>query len=1097
MSNQSSHLAIRVCLLILFIGTFSVSFPAKKPEKPRSQRVSLPARYAPVYHFGDIEEGFNSAEVNNADIIALGDQSSSEISDTVGITTYDNQSNCTMGWQIAHRQSGIIHMDWMYQPHNILGQDRDIHYQAFYEGDCSRVFEAGGIQIESEYSGYCDLDVADDGWSIPQGHINIYGDWYTTAYWDFSSMPPPPFGDFGGESPSDRFGWYHNNGTGPGNENMWPVGAYQPDAPGDPVLHVVTTETGDEIAQTASYYRRVGPYGFGNGAWSDQRLIDTVPSINVTVVASRMSGKVAIVWNAPADYKRDQPDEFDNQYENDVWYAVAHDYGAEWASVSPGPSIGHQVDLGTYEGGNITQYQPEGDWKAFCDLAAALTTTDELHIVWGCRRWTDTTSMYRRQSAIFHWKESDGIPSDVRTVVQAKYDTGGTCFGHTWGSDVAKMSISECDGMMYCLYTQFGNSSNPCGDVDNIDNVLNGYLYMSVYHPLYDRWDRGLRVTNTPETPDGCTPGDMIGPGDCNSEYWASMARFGRYDNCWTNPEDWVLDILYINDYAPGSCIQTESGVWTVNDVIWTRYPCREFNLPAMDCGDDAGLGWGICNGRPILVVAPGEDTSWTLTFENYGVDVCSVTAITITQNDANVVISVEPSPPPVILVPPYGGTQEVNVSVTVGVGATDPSTVEDTITIAYGTDGDLRKIPVCVTVSSSYVVLGNADLATTCKQLRIYSDGGLSNNNDNYSLNFPDEMDCAPIYLYDGSPIVCREVDGQTRCYLSVFRHHFADERALRQMSPVALGTDSADYIKASMEFITADTAVRLLAEYYAPTAVEDCGYMIQKLMFWNITDSVLPAVAVGEILDWDIPSFDSDMNNESGYDVSRQLLYQYACGRDPCDTMITSDRYGGIAASAERGFKNYFTLENDVWVYQSRPFGSDAPYPSDTAYELMVNNDGFHLAQPDSCEDLSTLVTFDVYDMIPGDTNCAVMILTTSRFDPNAANLSANTDLANAFIETHPEIRCEPEPGPCECIPGDVNGDGGPVGVGDAVYIIAYVFKDGAPPTPYDPCSGDANCDCAVNVGDAVYIINYVFRGGPAPCDCETWRENCGDYE
>jgi hypothetical protein len=79
------------------------------------------------------------------------------------------------------------------------------------------------------------------------------------------------------------------------------------------------------------------------------------------------------------------------------------------------------------------------------------------------------------------------------------------------------------------------------------------------------------------------------------------------------------------------------------------------------------------------------------------------------------------------------------------------------------------------------------------------------------------------------------------------------------------------------------------------------------------------------------------------------------------------------------------------------------------------------------------------------------------------------------------------------CDCIPGDANGDGS-VNVGDAVYIIAYVFKGGPAPTPYQTCSGDANCDCTVNVGDAVYIINYVFKQGPPPCDCLTWLSLCG---
>ncbi|MFH0971236.1 MAG: dockerin type I domain-containing protein [Candidatus Micrarchaeota archaeon] len=61
-----------------------------------------------------------------------------------------------------------------------------------------------------------------------------------------------------------------------------------------------------------------------------------------------------------------------------------------------------------------------------------------------------------------------------------------------------------------------------------------------------------------------------------------------------------------------------------------------------------------------------------------------------------------------------------------------------------------------------------------------------------------------------------------------------------------------------------------------------------------------------------------------------------------------------------------------------------------------------------------------------------------------------------------------------------GDANGDSG-VNVGDAVYLISYIFKGG--PVPPDMSLADANADCSVNVGDAVYLISYIFKGGPSP--------------
>jgi hypothetical protein len=66
-------------------------------------------------------------------------------------------------------------------------------------------------------------------------------------------------------------------------------------------------------------------------------------------------------------------------------------------------------------------------------------------------------------------------------------------------------------------------------------------------------------------------------------------------------------------------------------------------------------------------------------------------------------------------------------------------------------------------------------------------------------------------------------------------------------------------------------------------------------------------------------------------------------------------------------------------------------------------------------------------------------------------------------------------------EYIRGDANDDGN-INVGDAVFIINYIFRGGPPPN--HPEAAEANCDGNINVGDAVYIISYIFRGGPPPC-------------
>jgi hypothetical protein len=76
--------------------------------------------------------------------------------------------------------------------------------------------------------------------------------------------------------------------------------------------------------------------------------------------------------------------------------------------------------------------------------------------------------------------------------------------------------------------------------------------------------------------------------------------------------------------------------------------------------------------------------------------------------------------------------------------------------------------------------------------------------------------------------------------------------------------------------------------------------------------------------------------------------------------------------------------------------------------------------------------------------------------------------------------ETQCNNEADFLTWVLGDANQDGS-TDVGDAVFLINFVFKGGYFPEPYKV--GDANADCEVNIGDAVYLISYIFKGGPAP--------------
>ncbi|MGQ9590118.1 MAG: hypothetical protein ACUVYA_07470 [Planctomycetota bacterium] len=68
--------------------------------------------------------------------------------------------------------------------------------------------------------------------------------------------------------------------------------------------------------------------------------------------------------------------------------------------------------------------------------------------------------------------------------------------------------------------------------------------------------------------------------------------------------------------------------------------------------------------------------------------------------------------------------------------------------------------------------------------------------------------------------------------------------------------------------------------------------------------------------------------------------------------------------------------------------------------------------------------------------------------------------------------------EPSLASC--GDANGDGR-LDIADAVWILIYLFADGAPPVSMDVA--DANGDRKVDIADPIYLLMYLFVDGPPP--------------
>jgi len=114
--------------------------------------------------------------------------------------------------------------------------------------------------------------------------------------------------------------------------------------------------------------------------------------------------------------------------------------------------------------------------------------------------------------------------------------------------------------------------------------------------------------------------------------------------------------------------------------------------------------------------------------------------------------------------------------------------------------------------------------------------------------------------------------------------------------------------------------------------------------------------------------------------------------------------------------------------------------------------------------------LVT-DVLDGFGGQRyngGCALSYFAGGQSSPVGAGSSPNYKLYSGFIY------------PTVVLCGDVNGSG-VVELGDVVYLISYLYKNGPAPIPLQ--AGDVNCSGSVELGDVVYLISYLYKSGPAP--------------
>jgi hypothetical protein len=518
--------------------------------------------------------------------------------------------------------------------------------------------------------------------------------------------------------------------------------------------------------------------------------------------------------------------------------------------------------------------------------------------------------------------------------------------------------------------------------------------------------------------------------------------------------------VQYIDDADPGAIVSDE-GTWTLNDVRWFRLACVE-PVPAACLTSSV---WGV-----ITQTLLGVELTVPLELEN----VCNLDAnFTLTIHEFNgpegwlTTSGFESG-----VVPAGGGQLEGTFTMNTGGIVSDPGIF---ITLLGGLifEGDFvgspLEIPIRCDVIPEIYELWPDTIETNCLSLVLLANGNFGNQGaGKVNMDFFNSGDCddlegqddtipgdATIYVYDGSPVICWPDGDSVLCNWSIFGTGPTNANGFLPVSyeePV----DSGDFYFYQSEFITHDSGIGVRQSWYAPKDQPDsCQFLIHRLRVFSYDEQTHTNLAIGEVIDWDIPA-DSGIHNNSGFDPGNRLIYQQGSeynDDDYVECMDNDDRYGGISLVLIMGegeipsedFYGAYTVDNTTQVY---PFGG---LEDDSVWTYMEANEGMGLSDSTDA-DLHTVMTYRFgYTLAAGDTLDITSVLATSM--GGYADFIAAVQAGHQWSYDHilPEWNCCMGP-----IRGNVDYDpDDQINISDLVYLVDWMWGMGPPP----PCWSEAN--------------------------------------
>jgi len=373
---------------------------------------------------------------------------------------------------------------------------------------------------------------------------------------------------------------------------------------------------------------------------------------------------------------------------------------------------------------------------------------------------------------------------------------------------------------------------------------------------------------------------------------------------------------------------------------------------------------------------------------------------------------------------------------------------------------GDVCEIIVTIPVLDT--------ISTSCLQLAVSDFGRFGiNGSAGVSLDYLNQGDCAPSYLFDGTVLIAK-TDG-----VNFISDHglFGANTFLRPIAgiPSVPTVDEGDFQRYSTgEFVTNDGTIGFIKDWYAPNQADSCQFVIQCLKVYSYDGLSHDRLSIGELLDWDIPT-NVAANNVGGFDSASGTIYLFGQGSG---CQANTARFGGQALLA-------MTTGGDCADTSAQSFGGYTTFnllAQLTPQQLFINMSQPGFSSLLSSVDQHAVLTFvNDYTITASDTLLIYSAISTVR-NGTSSDLVANIDKARRWLVEHVTTSCAASC--CIGSTGNVDGDVSDiVDIADLTFLIDHLFINFPPLDCPEEGNVDGDSGNIVDIADLTFLIDHLF--------------------